>query len=358
MWVSDQVVASIAEGVLQALGASPQSGRIVARSLLRSDHRGTHTHGVSLLPLYAQMIQAGAIDPKASPKSEMISGSLARINGCNAFGQLTAKSAIDTGLAMVAETGVAAVAVRDGAHLGRLGEWAEQACNAGMAFLAFTNTAGGALNVTGPGARGPVLSTNPLAIGIPTYDGLSHDVIVDFATSQVAGSRIREVANAGGKLEPGWVVRRDGSPTVEPDDFLDGIATLLPLGGLCAGHKGFGLTVAGEMLAALAGGLMAGERDTPWFSNGALFCLLDVRRFSSAQEWGERSRRFAEYLQAQGCRLPGAGQSKSSSGDGGQVELSTHVVAGLLELAQDFGVDTLGLTAPSGASSGTVKQTW
>lgn len=352
MKIQRNTAATLARQVLEAKGAPPDTAERVVSSLLAADSRGAATHGLGLLPLYVEMIAAQVIDPAARPERETLGASLARVDGRGAFGQLTGELAVATGLELVRHHGIAAVGIVDGTHLGRLGEWAEGACAEGCVFLAFTNTSGGALNVAGAGGSERVLSTNPLAIGVPTFNGLDHDVIVDFAASQVSGSRIREAANAGERIDPDWVVPRSGDETDDPRAFLDHSAALRPLGGRTAGHKGFGLMVAGEMLGALAGALMAGERQTEWFSNGALFCFLDVKRLVDPDEWADRARALRDYLAERGNRMPGAGgapQPASHAADG-EIELPDHTVASLLELARSHGVDDHGIQPPAGGA--------
>lgn len=216
--------------------------------------------------------------------------------------------AVGNQLELLSAAGISSVVVEDGAHLGRLGEWAELACESGAAMLAFTNTSGGALNVAGPGRAERVLSTNPVAIGIPSLGGLDHHVVVDFATCQVSGSRIRETINAGEAIDPDWICASDDAPSDLAEAFLGGYAALQPLGGNTSGHKGFGLMVAAELLAALAGSAIAGERENPGFSNAALFCFIEVDRFVNREQWGARLRAFRDYLSTKGCsRLAQAG---------------------------------------------------
>ena len=344
----------LATDLLAALGAARPVAERVAGSLVLADLRGIPTHGLSLLPLYAQMIRAGAIDPSASPRRQALGACLARVDGNRALGQVSARLAVDTGLEMLREHGIAAVGIADGTHLGRLGEWAERACDDGAAFFAFTNTGGGALNVAGPGGAQRVLSTNPLALGVPSLGALEHHLVVDFAASQVSGSRIREVANAGGQLSADWVVADGDDDALDPDLFLAGAAALRPLGGRTAGHKGFGLMAASEMLAALAGGMMAGERDAPWFSNGALFLFLDIERFTDAAQWRSRATGFRDYLRSRGYRMPGSGTA--DVGADGYLAVSDHVVDGLVSLCMELDVDARGLTGSG--SSDAVTLTW
>tara|TARA_R110000772_G_scaffold48089_4_gene109858 strand:- start:44614 stop:45675 length:1062 start_codon:yes stop_codon:yes gene_type:complete len=353
MNVNKTQIMAIATDILKAVDTPGETALRVVQSLTLADVRGVPTHGVGLLPLYCQMAAAGVIKVGAEPQTNAISDSMVWVDGGGAFGQLTGRLAVDLGVGLMQNHGIAAVGIADGTHLGRLGEWAERACDADAAFLAFANTGGGALNVAGADGAHRVLAPNPIAFGIPTCGSLAQHVIVDFATSQVAGSRIREVANAGGRLNPDWVIAQNGSSTDDPQSFLDGLAALRPLGGASAGHKGFGLMVAAEMLSALAGGLMAGERDAPWFSNGALFLLLDIRRFVPREDWGRRVKAFAEYVDKSGYRLPGTGRSSTVED---RLELAEHTVAALLQLAAELSVNSHGLSAP--VNSRTVTQSW
>jgi uncharacterized oxidoreductase len=353
MDVNKAKISAVTLDILQAIGTPYAAAVQVTNSLVSADQRGFPTHGLSLIPLYLEMAGAGIIKAAAEPAAQALGGCIATIDGQGAFGQLTGRRAVDYGLELVQSHGIAAVGIVDGTHLGRLGEWAERACDAGAAFLAFANTGGGALNVAGAGGSRRVLAPNPIAFGIPTCGALATHVIVDFATSQVAGSRIRELANAGERLNPDWVITENGGVTDDPQAFLDGLAALRPLGGASAGHKGFGLMVAVEMLSALAGGLMAGEKDVPWFSNGALFIFLDISRFVSKEDWGERAKAFASYIDSRGYRLPGSG---SNAGKGDNLVISDHTVAALLTLAGELDVDSRGLSAPDIAPK--VTQTW
>ncbi|EED35634.1 hypothetical protein NOR51B_1581 [Luminiphilus syltensis NOR5-1B] len=346
-------LAKLATDILEAIGTPPTPAAQVAHSLLESDRRGAPTHGLSLLPLYVQMAEAGVIDATATPVTHDLGASLARVDGRAAFGQLTGSEAVNVGIQKAQQQGVAAIGIGDGTHLGRLGEWAERACDADIAFLAFGNTGGGALTVAGPNKASRVLAPNPIAFGIPTCGATENHVIVDFATSQVSGSRIREAANAGDRLNPDWVIAADGGITDDPQAFLDGLAALRPLGGASAGHKGFGLMVAAEMFASMAGGLMAGEEEVPWFTNGALFLLLDVTRFAPREAWAGRAGAFTRYVESCGYRMPGSGGTR---GPGDTLILADHTLAALLDLASKLGVSHRGLVAAAKAPRAT--QSW
>jgi len=328
---------AFADDVLRALGAPADTAACVAEFLVNADKSGSSTHGVGLLPLYAEMIAAGSLDPLARPGLDRSAGSTIRVNGHNAFGQLTGGLAVRTGIEMAREHGVVAVGIRNGGHLGRLGDWAQIAASSGMLFLAFCNSGGGARNVAPAGGHDRRLSTNPIAFGVPAFGGLPFDIIADFATSQVSGSAIRECFLAGRPLRPDWTTTADGRPLTDARAFMRGDGALLPLGGRETGHKGYALAVIAEILGGIAGGMMAGEHDPEWFSNSALFLFVDPLKFLSRKEIRLRVRNLAAYLHEGDGRMPGEGaQQRKMRAEQGGLELDGHICSALRRLADEL----------------------
>lgn len=340
MIMAADLILTFTADVVRALGAPPDSAELVALSLVEADRHGCHSHGTAQLPLYARMIAAGALDPRAQPSVDSCTPSLARVNGHNSFGQLTGALAVRTGIKQARDGGIAAVGIRNGGHLGRLGEWAQMAAAGGMVFLAFCNSGGGARNVAPFGGHERKLSTNPVAFGIPSFGAMDHDIIVDFATSQVAGAVIGEHYITGRPLDPEWATTATGEALTDARDFIAGDGALLPLGGRVSGHKGYALAIIAEILGGIAGGMMAGEHDPEWFSNAALFLFVDPLKFLPRDELKRRIGGLAVYLHDAGARLPGAGayhREKELPGDG--IRLPAHVCIALRQLARELRVD-------------------
>ncbi len=332
-----ELIHAFATDVLHALGAPAESAARVAESLAGADRLGCHTHGTGLLPLYAKMIAAGALNPLTQPSVESCAGSCTKIDGHNGFGQLSGGLAVSIGIEKAQDSGIAAVGIRNGGHLGRLGEWAQMAASGGMVFLAFCNSGGGARNVAPFGGHERRLSTNPIAFGVPAFGALPHDIIVDFATSQVSGSVIREQFLTGRPLDPEWATAASGDPLTDARDFIQGNGALLPLGGRVTGHKGYSLAIIAEILGGIAGGLMAGEHDPEWFSNAALFLFIDPLQFIPRDDLGRRIAALAAYLHEGGARLPGAGaQQREEKAPGNGIKLPDHVCSALRRLAGEL----------------------
>jgi ureidoglycolate dehydrogenase (NAD+) len=98
-----------------------------------------------------------------------------------------------------------------------------------------------------PGARKPVLGTNPFAYSVPA--GEEDPIFLDIASSAAAIGKIRIAKALGQKVPESWLVDNDGLPTGDASAFPDGAAPQ-PF----AGHKGYGIALMVETLAGLLSG--------------------------------------------------------------------------------------------------------
>ena len=125
---------------------------------------------------------------------------------------------------------------------GRLGAYAERAANEGCLVIIIGG--GGRQNwrqVAPYGGKKALLPTNPFCFGIP--GGQQGPVIVDFATSMIAGGWLYAARAAGGKVPFGTIINSAGELSDEPDDYFNGGA-ILPKGGA----MGYGLAVMAELI--------------------------------------------------------------------------------------------------------------
>ena len=315
--VDPGVLKPFARELLAGVGATEENAAQVAESLIESDLRGHTSHGTIRVPWYAGMIEAERLDPAATPIVESEASATVAIDGRMAFGQVVGRRAVEVGTEAAAESGVAAVGLRNATHIGRVGEWAERAADAGLLFAAFANTEGGSQTVAPPGSLDRRMAPNPVAFGVPTFDVLDFPIVLDMATSQVANGKVRELIGTGKSLPAEWTVAEGGGSVEDPEAFLDGAGAMLPLGGRATGHKGFGLAVISELFAALVGGgLVAGGSDQEWANNAAAFVFVDPDRFVSRADATERVRTLVEHIRS-AEPAPGVDVGPSAKGDVG-----------------------------------------
>jgi uncharacterized oxidoreductase len=343
----------------EATGADADVATQLAESLVLANLRGHDSHGVRRMPMYyawSNDDDAGfPIEPSSRPTVVSESATAASVDGRNAYGQAAGRLATDRLVKMATESGVAVVGIRDATHLGRIGEWAERAAEAGLLFGAFVNTQGGH-QVAPPGSAQRRYATNPLAFGVPTFDALPHPIVLDIATSQVAYGKIRERRPTGEPVEAAWTVREDGSSVGDAEEFVSSEeGALLPLGGREAGYKGFGLAMIAELFAGIAGdGVVVSQTDGELRGNAALFFALDPTTLSTPATVESHVASLAEYIHAtefspdvpagaaargDEALLPGEAEHVTTEerlADG--IPLPEGDAAALVELAEELGV--------------------
>jgi hypothetical protein len=100
-----------------------------------------------------------------------------------------------------------------------------------------------------------LLSTNPIAAAIPAGD--EKPIILDMATTVAAYGKVKSKALRGETMPEGWMIDREGKPLTDPKRADEGM--LLPLGGMEAGYKGYGLAMIIGLLAGTLGGAAMGR---------------------------------------------------------------------------------------------------
>lgn len=245
LWkVDESEAAEFSCRVLTDVGASETTAKIVTESLLYSDRRGVHTHGLARLPSYARQVLDGVIDASSSPEVVIRRGALAVVEGRSGFGAVAALAAADEAVRQSYSSGIGLCWVREAGHFGAAAFYAERMAVQGCLGIVATNTPG----VMAPhGGRDPILGNNPLAFAAPGPDN-SAFILLDMAQSMSARGKIKLAEMRGSEIPVGWAIDTEGRPTTEPARGLEG--ALLP----AAGHKGSGLALMIEVLTAAAAG--------------------------------------------------------------------------------------------------------
>ena len=256
------VAAADLEHLVQAIFASAGTpdaiAHHVARHLVRANLSGHDSHGVLRIPQYVQFIDEGMIRPAAEPQVLREHGATALLSAERGFGQYSTSVALDLAIRKAEAFGVGLVTVRQGNHIGRVGEYTEEAARRGFAAQVFGGTAGARVRPAAPfGAAGTAFGTNPFSVGVPTSG--ADPVLVDFATTVLAEGKLRIYRVKQEELPPDVIVDNEGTPSVDVEDFYSRGGMLKPI----AAHKGSGLSLA----TALLGGLAAIGEDNP-SSNG------------------------------------------------------------------------------------------
>lgn len=271
-------LADFTSRIFQAAGTPKMTADLVGQSLVSANLAGHDSHGVIRIMQYLRQIDEDEIRPLARPEVERETAVMALLNGHRCFGQLAAKTAIETGIGKARGDAVAAIGLKHSGHVGRLGEWVELAAEEGLIALAYANggRSGGLVAPFGGAERR--MGTNPVAAAIPLQDRPA--LLLDFATSAVAEGKVRVAMNGGKSIAEGLVLDKHGRPTRNPADlYEDGM--LLP----AAGHKGYSLALLTDFLGGVLTGAGGPALPGTILGNGVLFVLLNIEAFRPLAEF-------------------------------------------------------------------------
>lgn len=330
----------LAADLLRGAGLDAERAETSALCIVLADVWGVGSHGLLRLPYYLRRMLAGGYPPAAELATITDTGPVLALDGGGGLGHWQLWQAGRAAAHRCGQYGIAAVSVANSGHCGALGVYTLPGVEAGYLTLVFSH---GPAVMPPWGGTQPVLSTSPLAAGIPAS---GRPVIVDMATTTVARGKIAALAREGKPVPPGWALDADGQPTTDAQAALAGM--LSPLGGA----KGFALALIVESLAAgLAGpqlspgvsDMFAAADDAKPQGLGHLLITIDPARFTAQPgEAQARLDQMAAGVLARGGRLPGAGRLLPAELD----PLAPLAVAGNTRAELAGLARQLGVTAP------------
>ncbi len=175
------------------------------------------------------------------------------LNGDNGMGHLVMKRAAEIAIEKARSTGIAWVNSQFSNHAGPASLYATMPLAHDMIGLYFA--VGNANHLPPWGGLDMLLSTNPIAAAIPAGD--EKPIVLDMATTVAAYGKVKTKALRGETMPEGWMIDREGKPLTDPKRADEGM--LLPLGGMEAGYKGYGLAMIIGLLAGTLGGAAMGR---------------------------------------------------------------------------------------------------
>ncbi len=282
------------ERVVRGFGSTPQEVAAVAGNLVEANLTGHDSHGIGMLPRYAEAWLEGGLRPNTHVKLLADAGTLLRLDGQAGFGQVIGQEAMALGIERARAAGSCIVALGNAHHLGRIGAWAEQCADAGLVSIHFVNVISRPI-VAPHGGADARFGTNPFCAGVPLAGRAP--VILDFATSVIAQGKTRVAYNKGEPVAPGCLLDDQGRATTEPR-----YTVVPPWGALLAfgAHKGYGLALLCELLGgALAAGRTLHDADDGKrrVLNGMLSVLLDPAALGDAAAFEAQARAFIDWVQ-------------------------------------------------------------
>jgi LDH2 family malate/lactate/ureidoglycolate dehydrogenase len=286
---------------LHRAGLSEADAGKVGELMAQADLQGSDGHGVIRLKPYVERIEAGGINVR--PEIRVISErpAMALLDGDNGMGHLVMSHAAELAVAKARTAGVAWVGARSSNHAGPASLYARMPMAHDMIGMYFA--VGNANHMPPWGGMEMLLSTNPIAVGVPA--GAEPPIVLDMASTVSAYGKVKAKAKRGEMMPEGWMIDRQGRPLLDPQRANEGF--LLPIGG----YKGYGLALIIGLLAGTLNGAAMG-RDVIDFNQdrvtktntGQAILAIDLKAFGDPAQFKAAVDKLSRDLR-DGERLPG-----------------------------------------------------
>ena len=225
------------------LGVPQTSAELVADTLVQADLWGHPSHGVMRTFWYGARLRSGATDPTALPAPDPAPAALSLLDGQDGIGQVVAQAAMDRAIRAARSHGIGMVSVRNSGHFGTAMYFTRQAARAGCIGFLSTNASPAMAPWGGTEKR---VGNNPWSWAAPA--GRHPVMMMDIANTAVARGKLYAARERGEAIPSDWAMDAEGRPTTDPSAGI--LGTILPM----AGHKGYGISVAMDVLSGILSG--------------------------------------------------------------------------------------------------------
>lgn len=333
-------------GLLERAGVEAEKSRVVAEVLVEGDLLGHTTHGLALLPAYLAEIEKGAMRKSGEPQVVADRPAVVTWDAQRLPGPWVVRRALALAAERAAAHGSCCVAVRRSHHIACLAAYLRPLTEQGLMVI-LTCSDPSVCSVAPFGGRREVFTPNPLAAAWPT-DG--DPVILDVSMSITTNGLTKRLHTEGRRFPGAWALDASGEPTDDPAAlYTNPPGTLLPMGGLDHGHKGYAFAL---LVEALTAGLAGHGRADPGEGWGATVFVhvLDPQAFAGRDEFRRQMTHLANVCReapprpgVERVRLPGESGLRRRVE---QLALGVELHPGILPALEPW-AEKLGMAAPS-----------
>ncbi|HIE28239.1 TPA: Ldh family oxidoreductase [Candidatus Poribacteria bacterium] len=271
MLLSVNEARQLASSFLERGGIPDAEAGIITDILLEAELRGRKTHGFIRLAAIKNSYARKEKRPITIAKE---SGHWMLIDGGDNPGYLVAHYAMNAAIRKAKAYGSSLVGVYNSSHCGMMGYYANMAPEADCIGIVVADCLP---RITAWGGVGPILGTNPLAVGIPTN---SVPIVLDMSTASITNGDLLVAMREGKSIKDGLAFDSEGNPTTDPSRALKG--SVLPFGG----HKGYGLAL---VIQILSGALVnAAVIPPPGVNYGLFLIVIDPEIFLPLDEFKQK----------------------------------------------------------------------
>jgi ureidoglycolate dehydrogenase (NAD+) len=288
------LLADFATAVLIASGAGKISAEAATWAMMHASLHGVDSHGIRLLPWYADCLRAGIAKGKPTLSVEHKRRAAVLVDADDGLGHIAMYRAMDEACAIARDCGIGMASVINSTHFGAAGAYTLSAAEAG--FIGFVASNSGAVVVPHGGKRA-IHGTSPLSFAAPNQAG--DHFLLDMATSAVPWNKVLRFRTEGLQLPAGVAVDKTGAFVTDPQEAV----ALAPVGGPDFGYKGAALAGMAEVLGAMLTGMrLSSELDGLALADtkvGHFVMAIDPTLFMSLEAFSAKLQSYIDGFAAQ-----------------------------------------------------------
>ena len=284
---SDQIHTMIKE-IFTNLSVDKKIAELCTDGLLHTSLRGVDTHGIQLVPHYADAIKSGRLNPKPDIKFEQTSSSTGVLDADHTLGYAASAIAIQHAIKLAEKSGAGFVSVKNSSHCGALAYPCLEACKKDMIGLGFTHATA---KMKSPGSNREFFGTNPLCFTAPMEK--EDPFSFDSSPTKIPFHKIYHYRESNSILPENAAADKYGIQTLDPFDAIQ----LLPIGD----YKGFGWSMMVDILAGLLSGMPVGRDVSQMYGDltqkrylGHFFGCIRIDVFQPVKKFKSRLQELAE----------------------------------------------------------------
>jgi LDH2 family malate/lactate/ureidoglycolate dehydrogenase len=270
-----------------ATGLAPERAQVMASIFVEADLLGFTTHGMNRIAINLSWLEKGESRLSGEPEVIVDRGNLFNWDANFLPGPWVVSQAIDQCIERVATRGIVTATIRRSQHIACLGAYCPKIAEAGYVALITCSTPT-EHSVSPHGGIDPVFSANPIAFVAPA-DG--YPILFDISMCITAGGYVSRAHRAGEKMAGKYLKDNQGDITDDPATFFtDPPGSILPIGGLSHGYKGYALTMLTELLSMSLGGYgRASDSSNDGEANSVFIQIIDPQAFGSLAEFKQQT---------------------------------------------------------------------
>lgn len=330
--------------LLEKSGMARRPALTVAEVLVEGDLLGHDTHGLAQLPAYLDEIAGGRMATSGEPITLSDRGPAVAWDGQRLPGPYLVRQATDLASERAQLHGICGVSIGRSHHIACLAAYLKRVTDRGLVVLIYSSDPNQG-SVAPFGGTKALYTPNPIAAAWPT-GGLP--VMVDISASITTNGMTARRAREGSRFPGLWLLDATGRATDDPKVlFSNPPGTILPLGGLEAGHKGYGLALLVETMTSGLSGQGRAEAQEKWGAN-VFVLVIDPEAFGGRDAFMHESAWLAAQIRAnpprpgvEAVRLPGErGLTRRAAALRTGLELHEAILPALEPWAERLGVVT------------------